>query len=88
MNPDYFAQISLAPYEAEPLIKSLYMANEYINNKLEELGDIIETEENQTAREHLRVRVKGYNKQIQTNYKAIDQLEKYLESMGMKEEFL
>ena len=88
MNPDYFAEISLAPYEVEPLIKSLYIANEYLTDKLEELTELIELEDMQVKREHLRVRVKGYNNQIRINYKTIDQLDKYLESMGMKEDFL
>lgn len=88
MNPNYFADISLAPYEVEPLIKSLYMANEYLTNKIEELTELIEFEEMQVKREHLRVRVKGYNKQIRVNYRTIDQLDKYLESMGIQEEIL
>lgn len=88
MNPNYFAEITLAPYEVEPLIKSLYMANEYLTNKLEELGGLIEFETCQTKREHLRIRVEVYTNQIRINYKTIDQLEEYLESMGMKGEIL
>lgn len=88
MNPKYFAGISLAPYDVAPLIKSLYMANEYLTNKLEELGELIEFETCQTKREHLRIRVKGYTNQILINYKTIDLLDEYLESMGMKEDFL
>lgn len=88
MNPKYFAEITLAPYEVEPLIKSLYMANEYLTNKLEELGELIEFETCQTKREHLRIRVKVYTNQIRINYKTIDQLAEYLESVGMKEDFL
>lgn len=37
-----------------------------------------------TQRESYRVRVARYNDQIQINYNVIDQLNSYLETMGME----
>ncbi|MGZ7274540.1 hypothetical protein ACXWPL_09910, partial [Streptococcus pyogenes] len=60
------------------------MANASLNERIEQLNDRIEFEENRTQRESYRVRVARYNDQIQINYNVIDQLNSYLETMGME----
>ncbi|WAX12456.1 hypothetical protein EC55P1_00064 [Enterococcus phage EC55P1] len=84
MNPETYAMVKLAPKRVKPLITSLYMANASLNERIEQLNDHIEFEENRTQRENYRVRVARYNDQIQINYNVIDQLNSYLETMGME----
>lgn len=84
MNPETYAMVKLAPKRVKPLITSLYMANASLNERIEQLNDRIEFEENHTQRESYRVRVARYNDQIQINYNVIDQLNSYLETMGME----
>lgn len=84
MNPETYAMVKLAPKRVKPLITSLYMANASLNEWIEQLNDRIEFEENRTQRESYRVRVARYNDQIQINYNVIDQLNSYLETMGME----
>lgn len=84
MNPETYAMVKLAPKRVKPLITSLYMANASLNELIEQLNDRIEFEENRTQRESYRVRVARYNDQIQLNYNVIDQLNSYLETMGME----
>lgn len=84
MNPETYAMVKLAPKRVKPLITSLYMANASLNERIEQLNDRIEFEENRTQREGYRVRVARYNDQIQINYNVIDQLNSYLETMGME----
>lgn len=84
MNPETYAMVKLAPKRVKPLITSLYMANASLNERIEQLNDLIEFEENRTQRESYRVRVARYNDQIQINYNVIDQLNSYLETMGME----
>lgn len=84
MNPETYAMVKLAPKRVKPLITSLYMANASLNERIEQLNDRIEFEENRTQRESYKVRVARYNDQIQINYNVIDQLNSYLETMGME----
>lgn len=84
MNPETYAMVKLAPKRVKPLITSLYMANASLNERIEQLNGRIEFEENRTQRESYRVRVARYNDQIQINYNVIDQLNSYLETMGME----
>lgn len=84
MNPETYAMVKLAPKRVKPLITSLYMANASLNELIEQLNDRIEFEENRTQRESYKVRVARYNDQIQINYNVIDQLDSYLETMGME----
>lgn len=84
MNPETYAMVKLAPKRVKPLITSLYMANASLNERIEQLNDRIEFEENRTQRESYRVRVARYNDQIHINYNVIDQLNSYLETMGME----
>ena len=84
MNPETYAMVKLAPKRVKPLITSLYMANASLNERIEQLNDRIVFEENRTQRESYRVRVARYNDQIQINYNVIDQLNSYLETMGME----
>ena len=84
MNPETYAMVKLAPKRVKPLITSLYMANASLNERIEQLNDHIEFEENRTQRENYRVRVARYNDQININYSVIDQLNSYLEAMGME----
>lgn len=84
MNPETYAMVKLAQKIVKPLITSLYMANASLNERIEQLNDHIEFEENRTQRENYRVRVARYNDQININYSVIDQLNSYLEAMGME----
>lgn len=84
MNPETYAMVKLAPKRVKPLITSLYMANASLNERIEQLNDRIEFEESRTQRENYRVRVARYNDQININYSVIDQLNSYLEAMGME----
>ena len=84
MNPETYAMVKLAPKRVKPLITSLYMANASLNERIEQLNDHIEFEESRTQRENYRVRVARYNDQININYSVIDQLNSYLEAMGME----
>lgn len=84
MNPETYAMVKLAPKRVKPLITSLYMANASLNDRIEQLNELIEFEENRTQRENYRVRVTRYNEQMRINYNVIDQLSSYLETMGME----
>lgn len=51
MNPETYAMVKLAPKRVKPLITSLYMANASLNERIEQLNDRIEFEENCTYSE-------------------------------------
>lgn len=84
MNPETYAMVKLAPKRVKPLITSLYMANASLNDRIEQLNDQIEYQDERSLRESLRVRVTRYNEQMRINYNVIDQLSSYLETMGME----
>lgn len=61
MNPETYAMVKLAPKRVKPLITSLYMANASLNERIEQLNDQIEYQDERSLRESLRVRVTRYN---------------------------
>lgn len=84
MNPEIYAMVKLAPKRVKPLITSLYMANASLNERIEQLNDQIEYQDDSSLRENLIARVTRYNEQMRINYNVIDQLSSYLETMGME----
>lgn len=84
MNPETYAMVKLAPNRVKPLITSLYMANASLNERIEQLNDQIEYQDDSSLRENLIARVTRYNEQMRINYNVIDQLNSYLETMGME----